>query len=271
MKRFNRLYSEAVWLSFISFLVIIYGFSCRAGATEPAGINAEDVIENVNKTYNRVFSASGIITRFLESGNDDAKFFSGSFAIQKPDRKIVRFEKDTPQYTGYDGKTYRIFFPEDNKGYYTDTRDLSDLEKYVLGPGPIFGNILKLMERGFTFRITDFYEGNIIILATPVNPQQYNYILIGIAPETWTIRAVEYFDKQNVLVNQTLFPAYINVGDSLFIPSTTTTTTVMSKIVTVETTQLTRVQLNIPLDNEEFIIPSNNATEWNAQPFRKKP
>jgi len=254
--------------------LIVLLFHTLAGGEAPArekpGYTAEEIIALVNKTYRRVFSASGRITRITDYGEGKPRRLDGRFLIRRPEKMLIELAGDTHQYMSFDGSRYRLYFPKDNTGYFTDTRNLSKSERYVLGPGPFFGNIFSILDEGYTFEVVDFYEGNLVVRATPGNPSIFKYILIGVAPGTWTIRAVEHFDGKDVLVNQTRYLAFTNVGDSLFFPTTVETATLLAKHVTVETTYLTRVRLNVPIEDDLFLIPDNETTLWKAHPFRSR-
>ena len=254
-----------------TFIFLIFAFPEIPEAVEPSDYNTEDVIAHVNEMYGKVHSARGRITRIIEAGDNNTKRYIGRFAIRKPDRLLVEFTGDVRQFMGYDGKTFRIYFPDENRGFYTETGKLSSLERFVLGPGPFFGNILQIMSDGFKLEVADFFEGNLILKASPEQPLYLNLVLLGISPDTWTIRAVEHFDRENNLVSQTRFLSFKSLGDSLFFPTTVETSTVVKDNVMLETTLLTRVQLNIPLEDDVFRIPDNDETVWKEQPFGKTP
>jgi len=237
-------------------------------AQEKPGYTAGEVIALVNKTYRRVFSARGRITRITDYGEGKPRRLDGRFLIRKPAKMLIELAGDTHQFMSFDGSRYRLYFPKENTGYFTDARSLSKSERYVLGPGPFFGNIFSILDEGYTFKVIDFYEGNLIVKAVPGNPGVFKYILIGVAPETWTIRGVEHFDGKGVLVSQTRYLAFTSVGDSVFFPTTVETATLLAKHVTVETTYLTRVRLNVPIGDELFLVPDNETTLWKEHPFR---
>ena len=270
MNCFHWLYIK-VSIKLIMGIYMVFSFSGITAAIEPLEYTSEEVIARVNKTYQRVHSASGRITRTIEYDGNEPQSFNGRFAIQKPDRLLVVFIGDVHQFMGYDGKTLRIYFPEENRGFYTETQKLTPLERFVVGPGPYFGNILQIMEEGFSFKVADMVAGNLILKAIPLKPFQFNFILIAVDPKTWTIRAVENFDRKNKLVNQTRFLEFKTISDSLFFPVKVKTSNVFEEGFMAETMHLTRVQLNVSLDTDAFRIPFNDDTEWVAQPIGKHP
>ena len=119
----------------------------------------------------------------------------------------------------------------------------------------------RTLDRG----IADEVAGNLILKALPEKPLQFNFILIAIDPESWTIRAVEHFNRQNELVNQMRFLAFKSIGDSLYFPVTVKTSTIIGEQVMVETTKLSRIGLNDTIKETEFRIPDNDNTKWLRQ------
>ncbi|MFC1693769.1 hypothetical protein ACFL1R_09720 [Candidatus Latescibacterota bacterium] len=140
------------------------------------------------------------------------------------------------------------------------------MERYVLGPGPFFGNILPVMEKEYSFSVIDMFEGKLILKATPLNADGINYILIGIDPEVWIIRAVELFDAQNNLLKQTNYLEFLSYGDSLFFPITVKTLSITNGRVTEETILLSNVRINVTFGESDFQIPGNDNAEWIARP-----
>jgi len=270
MKHIRRLYTTIV-IGFLAGGCPAFFCSTAPAHAESPAYRPDDVIARVHETYDRVYSASGLITRIIEVDDKEPDILNGRFAIKKPDHMLVEFMGKLRYFNGYDGITFRVYFPEENRGYYQETNRMKSLEKFVLGPGPYFGNMLKLADSGFTFEITDHYQGNLVLKATPGNPLKIAYILFGIDPKSWTIGVVEYFDKNNELVSQTRFNSFRTFGNNLFIPTSVTTTTLEGGGLVVEKTLLTRVELNIPIEEEVFRIPSDNRTEWIASSVREKP
>ena len=249
------------YLIVYGLVLIIAGLHGYSFADDLLDYDPSKVISRVMETYSRVYSARGRITRTVEAGGENLSF-SGRFAVKRPDRLLVEFVGDDHQLTVNDGKTFRVYFPKENQGLYSNINELSPPERFLMGPEPFFGNILLLMEKGFTFEAADMVEGNLILKAAPLKPLQFNFILIAIDPETWTIHAVENFNRQNQLVSQTRFLEFKTLGDSLFFPVTVKTSTILGENVMIETTHLTRVQLNVMFDEDMFRIPDNEDTEW---------
>lgn len=265
MNRFYRLTLKAS-LAFFEFCCIIIALSGAAIATEPPGYTPEEVLAYVNETYQKVQSAEGVILRTKGVGNEEQQRFTGRFAVKKPDLLFVEYVRDLRQLTAYDGKTFRIYFPDENRGLYRETQNLSEMERYILGPGPFFGNILPVMEKEYSFSVIDMFEGKLILRAIPRNSDVINYILIGIDPEVWIICAVELFYAQNNLVKQTRYLEFLSYGDSLFFPITVKTLSTTNSRVTEETTLLSNVQINVSPSESYFQIPGNDNTEWIARP-----
>ncbi len=240
----------------------ITGFNHCLEAEELPDYSAEYIISRINETYSKVFSAQGRITRTIEVDNTEIQRHNGRFAVKKPEHIITEFVGEYHQYVGFDGKNFRIYFPNENKGILQKNSDMSHLERYILGPEPFFGNIITLLKQGFSIKVADRVDGNIILKATPHKPVNFNFILVSVDPKTWSIKAIEHFDRKNNLVSQTKFLEYKTVGDSLFFPTKTETSNIIRDTVRVETTNLTRIQLNITLDDESFSIPFKNNTEW---------
>ena len=149
-----------------------------------------------------------------------------------------------------------------------DTGDTAAADPFTRLEG--FGNIFQILTIDYKFELTDYFEGNLIIKATPEKQNIFNYILIGVAPGTWTIRAVEHFDRNNELISQTRYLTFASVGDSLYFPTTVETLTRLTKQVMVESTYLRQVQLNVNIGDNFFLIPDNNDTIWTEQPFGKR-
>jgi len=248
-------------------LVVLSVLPCVSGKEQD--FSPDEVMGFVKKTYGKVFSARGVITRIIEYGGGETERSDGVFAASRPDRMLIEFKGDLHQFMGFDGDFFRIYFPGENRGFYTDAAELGIPERFVLGPGPFFGNILDIVDSSFKLEVADFYEGKIVLKAIPGNPAQFSSILIGVAPETWTIRAVEHYDMQNKLVSQTRYMAFKTVGDSLFFPTTVETSTLLKNGVMVETTYISEVMLNVLIDDEFFDIPGNDDTDWIAQPLKK--
>ncbi|MCE5249527.1 hypothetical protein LLG96_04825 [bacterium] len=223
--------------------------------------NTTDVITHVMQTYSRVFSARGRITRSFESGGEKQSY-SGTFAVRKPDHILVEFVGDNHQYVGFDGTTFRLFFPAENKGIYKEAGSMNELERFITGPEPLFGNILSLINDAFSVKLADMVQGNLILKASPKKPLLFNFVLIAVDPKTWTVRAVEHFDRENKLVSQTKFLEFKSIGDSLFFPTKIATSSVSNENLYVESTELSRVQLNVIIEDEVFRIPGKSDTNW---------
>ena len=239
-------------------------FNHGAEADDPPDYSSDYIISRINETYNKVHSAQGRITRTIEVDKTEIQRHNGRFAVRKPEHILIEFVGEFHQFVGFDGTTFRIYFPNENKGIFQKNSDMSPLERFILGPEPFFGNIFTVLKQGFSIKVADRVDGNIILKATPNNPVNFNFILVSVDPKTWTIQAIEHFDRTNTLVSQTKFLEYKTVGDSLFFPTKMATSNIISDAVRVETTRLTRVQLNIPIDDETFSIPASDDTEWTS-------
>lgn len=231
------------------------------------GYNLQEIVADVNRTYARVNSARGRIDRTVKLAEEVADSLQGRFAVEKPDHLLVEFVGGKRQVVGCDGKSFRVYFPDQNRGIYRNVEDLSSLERFVLGPTPFFGNILALMKEGFTLAVADTVKGNIIIKAVPERPLQFNFVLVAIAPQTWTIQAIEHFGRNNQLVSQTRFLEFTTIGDTLFFPTVVETSTLSDRGIVTETTRLSRVQLNVALRAEDFLISDNPETKWSLIPL----
>ncbi|MFC1693770.1 outer membrane lipoprotein carrier protein LolA [Candidatus Latescibacterota bacterium] len=124
MNRFYRL-SLKTFLTLFEFCGIIIALSGATIATEQPGYTPEEVLIYINETYQKVKSAEGVILRTKGVGNEEHQRFTGRFAVKKPDRLFVEYVGDLQQFTVYDGKTFRIYFPDENRGLYRETQNLS--------------------------------------------------------------------------------------------------------------------------------------------------
>ena len=226
---------------------------------------AERVIARVDETYSHVRSARGRIARATSFSGTEQRY-EGRFAAEKPERLLVEFVGDEEQVVVCDGQKFRAYFPGPNQGLYQTMESLSPMERFVLGPGPFFGNLLPLLQDGYVFDIAETVGGNHILRATPVRPAHFNFILLAIDPETWTIRAVEHFDRANQLMSQTRFLEFESIGDSLFLPTLVQSSTVTEDGIVTETTRLSRLLLNTSLDATVFRTPGDEHTEWSQMP-----
>ncbi len=134
---------------------------------EPADHKAEDIINRVRTTYEKVRSASGRITRIVKSGYTKPRKFTGEFIVKNPDYMIIDFEDNARQLIGFDGDSYRVFSPDENKGFFKDVHDMTPLERFLLGSEPVFGHVLKLIEHGFSIEVAYMFRGNIVLKSTP--------------------------------------------------------------------------------------------------------
>jgi len=223
--------------------------------------NTNEVISKVMETYSRVYSAGGRITKTFEA-NGIRQNIKGRFAVVRPGRLYVEYIGEGRQVTVNDGETLRVYYPDENRGLYQYTSKMNPLESFLLGPEPFFGNILQLMGDKFKIELADMVSGNLILKAQPVTPLQFNFILVAVDPKTWTIQAVENFDRNNKLVSQTRYLEFKSDGDSLYFPSKTRTSTVSGENLLIETLELSRVQINVDFDDKRFNNPGNSDTEW---------
>jgi outer membrane lipoprotein-sorting protein len=227
----------------------------------------QQITAEVNRTYARVTSARGRIERTVKVVDGEADTLRGRFAVEKPDRLLVELVGGNRQVVGCDGETFRVYFPDQDRGIYRKVADLTSLERFVLGPTPFFGNILALTEDGFSLAVADTVAGNVIIKAVPERPFQFSFVLVAIDPRTWTVRAVEHFDRNNQLVSQTRFQEFEVTGDTLFFPTLVETATVSDRGIVDETTRLSRVQLNVALQGEDLSMPDSPQTVWSLLPL----
>ena len=263
-------------------LMSLAAYGCMALAALPAfqaaslaegpgvGGDPAQVIERVGQTYARVYSARGRIDKTLSFAGTEQNFY-GRFAVKKPDSLLVELIGDIHQFSAYDGKTFRAYFPDQNEGIFYHIDDPNSMDHLAAGPTPFFGNLLPLMEQHFAFEVADTLGGNLILKAVPEKPLLFNVILIAIDPSTWTIRAVEHFDRNNQLVSQTRFLEFATLDDSLFFPTTVETSTVTENGILSETTRLSRVQLNAMIPADSFRIPDNDDTRWGPAPVEAPP
>ena len=140
--------------------------------------NTNEVLSKVMETYSRVNSAAGRITRTFEA-NGTCQSIKGRFAVLRPGRLYVEYIGEDRQITVNDGKTFRVYFPDENRGLYKFTNEMNPLESFLLGPEPFFGNILQLMDDNFEIKLADMVSGNLILKAQPVKPLQFNFILVS--------------------------------------------------------------------------------------------
>ena len=227
----------------------------------------QQITAEVNRTYARVTSARGRIERTVKVADGVADTLRGRFAVEKPDRLLVDLVGENRQVVGYDGETFRVYFPDQDRGIYRKVVDLTSLERLVTGPTPFFGNMLALIEDGFSLAVADTAAGNVIVKAVPERPLLFNFVLMAIDPRTWTIGAVEHFDRNNQLVSQTRFHEYQVTEDTLFFPTLVETATVSDRGIVDETTRLSRVELNVALQGEDLSMPDSPETVWSLMPL----
>ena len=230
---------------------------------------SDDIIAHVNAVYDGVESASGSIVRIIDYGEGEPGRSEGRFIAGKPDRLKIEFGGAVARTILYDGSMYRLYFPKDNRGYITETSGLTAQERYVLGAGLYFGNAFRGLSEGYRFSVVDTFEGNIIVKATPDTPQTFAYVLVGVSPETWTVRGIEYFDGEGRVISQTRYLEFARKDSGLFFPIKIETSAQLPGGIMVETIMLSRVEINAPLDERAFARPGDDATSWAEQPLRR--
>lgn len=230
---------------------------------------AEEIIARVNAVYDGVESATGSIVRIIDYGEGEPGRSEGRFMVGKPDRLKIEFGGAAVRTIMYDGSMYRLYFPKENRGYLTETSGLTAQERYVLGAGLYFGNAFRGLSEGYRFSVADTFEGNIIVKAAPDTPQTFEYILIGVAPETWTVRGIEYFDGEGRVISQTRYLEFARKDGGLFFPVKIETSAQLPGGIMVETIMLSRVEINAPLDERAFARPGDDETSWAEQPLRR--
>ena len=232
-----------------------------SSAGEFSDYTTEDVLTQVMETYARVQSAAGRIVKTFEAG-DTKNTVNGRFAAARPGRLYLEYTGEDRQITVNDGETLYTYSPDQNRGLFKRTSELNPLETFVMGPEPLFGNMFRLLDDTFDIELADMVSGNLIMKATPHRALQVNFILVAVDPETWTIRAVENFDRNNTLISQTKYLEFRSVGDSLYFPSKTSTSTIMGDDILLETLKFSRIQLNVDFNGEWFVKPGDGDTEW---------
>jgi len=225
------------------------------------GHSVESVVDSVNRTYARVTSARGRISRTVEAG-ELVERFEGRFAARRPDHLFVELAGEDTQVLTYDGEYLHVYFPLQKRGLRRAAADLNPLERLTVGPAPFFGNVLPLLERGFSCDVADTVGGDLILKAIPDTPVLFNFILVAVDPSTWTVRAVEHFDRDNALVSQTRFLEFEAAGDSLFIPVETVSASLGKGGLFQETTRLSRVELNVSIADEVFAVRAGEGVVW---------
>ena len=255
---------KCICLNFLPYIIpllfsVIY---YAAEADETVHYSPEDVISRINETYSKVYSAQGRISRTIEIDENQPYRLLGSFTVEKPVNVLIKFAGDFLQYIGFDGKEFRIYFPVENRGVYKKTSVMTFLDRFMSGTELFFGNYTSLLQNGFSITVHDTLNGKIILKATPEKQIHFNYILVGVDPQTWTIQVVEYFNTKNILVSQTKFLEYNTIGDTLIFPRKIIISTIVNNKVRIETTSLTSFKLNIFFEDKAFSIPSNENTKW---------
>ena len=235
-----------------------------AGVGSPPGFTVQKILANVATTYGRITSARGEITRIVEMQGRDPLFLKGTFAVVKPDRMRIELRGESTQVSTCDSRMYRIYFPEKKRGVYEMTGPMNDLERYVKGPGHLFGDIMGVLRTGYDLTAADPVDDMIVLKAVPIVPSDIGYILVGISPESWTIRAVEQFDTKERVVSQSRYMAFHAVGDTLFFPSTVVVTVDTGGSIAVETTYFRKIKLNVPIDNGLFKNPGDRDIDWES-------
>lgn len=238
-----------------------------ANAQTDPGYTTEDIMKHINETYAKTISAKGKISRVTDFGEGEPDRFDGTFVIQKPFFLHIALDGASPRTSVFDGTYYRLFFPSENRGYYTEASNLTAGQRFVLGAGPYFGNIFDGMADTFTFKAVDLFEGNIIVKATPIGQSPYRYVLIGISPDTWTIRIVEYFDDAGEVVRQIRYLTFKSAEGGVYFPTTVETSMILASHVMTETLYLTDVVLNGRISDSEFAVPGDKDTHWASEPF----
>ncbi|MBA7570352.1 hypothetical protein ES708_12101 [subsurface metagenome] len=244
-------------------ILILSGGLCIAET--PSGYNAEDVFGRIAALNDVVQSAKGDVTRTVLSAQSPKLTLTGTFALQKPDSGILKFDTGTRCVIGYDRETCRLFYTDRNKGFYKPAREMTPPERFFLSPLLFFGGAETLRNTSDAIEIYNVTDSTIVLRITPKIPIFYNYILIGVNPENWLVNAIEFFDLKNELFYQALYTEYKNNGENIHFPAKITVTTVQKGIVTAETTVLSNVQLNLTLDDDDFRIGSNYSTTWSPE------
>ncbi len=244
-------------------LLMVMVTTRAASAETPPEYTAPEVVAKVREAYERVKSVRGDISRIIEMQGRDPILLNGTFAAVKPGRMRIETTGTSPQITTSDSRLYRIFFPERNEGVYELVERMSPMERYVKGPGHMFGDIMSAIEEGFTFSITDYFNDTIILRAEPVEPSDIAFILLGIAPESWTVRAVEQFDLEGSVASQTRYMDY-HSGDSWYFPATVVITIDTGRSIVTETTYYRNVSVNTPIENDIFKNPGDSDSTWES-------
>jgi len=235
-----------------------------ADARLPTDFTVQEILANVETTYQRITSARGEITRIIEMRGRDPFILKGTFAVVKPDRMRIELRGESSQVTTCDSRMYRIYFPEKNRGVYEMTGPMHDLERYVKGPGHVFGDIMGVLRTGYDLTVADPIDEMLVLKAAPIEPSDIGYILVGISPETWTVRVVEQFDTKERVVSQSRYLAFHAAGNTLFFPSTVVVTVDTGGSIAVETTYFKKIELNVPIDNGLFKNPGDRDTDWES-------
>jgi len=270
MKHSHVLQFRTVALLSLAVFIFSHVLMNTGTAQTTPDMTPDELIARVKETYAGLVSARGSITRIIEYDDAEPERDEGTITVLGPDKLRIDFKGDMPRSIISDGEIFRIFFPGENRGYYTELANCTAGERFILGPGPYKGNILDGMGPEFTYSIADNYMGNIILRADAIESGTFSYILIGIAPETWTIRGVEYFDRNGDLVRQIRFLEFASVDGSFFFPTQAVTSQQVSNNITVETIYITDARLNVPIEEKLFDKPGDGATEWNAHVLGRK-
>lgn len=232
-----------------------------AEAVNWSGYEATAVIDSVQRSYGRISSVRGRIHRSVEIG-DEVQTHQGRFAARLPDHLYVEFVGEDAQIHLYDGDSLHVYWPGEKQGIRRSVDSLTSIERNVLGPAPFVGDPLSALSSGFAIEIADTTGGNLILKLVPETLTLHNFILVAVHPGTWTVRAIEFFDRNDALVSQTRFLQFAAVGDSLRLPRETVTSTVTHSGLLRETTRFSRVEMNVPLDEDVFRLRNAGEIRW---------
>ncbi len=243
------------------------GSAIPALGQKKAPYTPEEIIAFIDKSCEGIESAEGTITRITEYGSDEPDHLEGTFRMRQPDRLFIHFKGETERVIGFDGRYFRIYFSSNNSGFFTDTSELGEKERFILGAAPYIGNMLKLYALDNTLELIDEYEGRYIVKAVP-NDGNGGYVLIGISPVTWTVSGIEQFDKDKKLVRQTRVLEFLRVGDTGYFPQTIEISTVFGETLYVETTTFSDITFNSEIDDQRFVITGKKNTNWRERRFK---
>jgi len=240
--------------------------SLLAGQNDVEDYTVDQILALVGETYGRISSAKGTVSRVAEIDDDAPARFEGEFFMKASGEMLFRYSSDPEREIGFDGTKFRIYFPGDDVGYYTDTSELSFAERFVLGSGPYIGNILEMYRDSHDLSIANYFEGRYIIKASSQETLGA-YVLIGVSPGSWTVSGIEQYDVQNRLIRQTRYLEFERLDDTVFFPKTIEISTLQKDKIIIETTYFRDITLNGTINNKIFTITGSKKTDWRERPF----